>query len=634
MMIAYLKGCAYSGRAGAISVAMPCRIGASRPRLKAAAQRVDNSGVPGRRRSRFALAAAVLGGALGAPFGSVAGPPLVARAASADSSVDYATEAFGDPWDYSNAQDQILSAEGPMFGATDASIDGGQLHFTMAGPGFFDPLYGGYLGALVHDRDGVAHPIDASRFGRIVFRMNASAEVPAGIRWHTCLAQNDACQGGFGFLTVPGWHTYDFALVASAEPNLTTPWTGDVVALRVAFSPSAPSHFDVDWLRVVPVDARVDGPYDGPVPVIDQPDQTGGTDYATVARHGDAWDFSEASDVQRSDNVVGSVHDGVYDGTNSGPVANDPSVGLRLATTFSGDQFHRATVSLTYDGPFSLGDREGGGMAARLLWRIANTPLTHDGSDLQHSEFIALYPNAKSFTVDLATSPPAAITDEGQRGPRIGWAGQMIEMLRIDPNEDRGTRHWRIDDVKLADDDATDPSGTFDIVWHDDAWRPDTVADLAFDTDARGFDATPIASGLHVVDGPNHFLWTPPPGLRGPVYIVVRHSRDGLVARRYSTGPVRVDGPNVGPSFRFGPAVGGPSSQAGHADVNQPSARSATSKSGGEAVKTPSLGAGPGLLALVAPTRTKRANTHSSKALGSGALRHAPRVLVNTVEHR
>jgi hypothetical protein len=497
-----------------------------------------------------------------------------ARAADVPST-DYGAEAWGDPWDYNNTEDQILADDGPMRGAVNSSISGGQLHFDMAGQGYLHPLWGGYPGSLPTGRDGVLHPVDTGRYTQITFRMNASAEVPAGIRWYTCQEISDACQGGFNFFTKPGWNTYSFPLQAIDQPSLTTPWSGRVVSIRMALSPGASQHFDVDWLRLTPtgVPATEDV---GPVPVLDEPNATGGADYATINRSGDAWDFDKPSDVLRADNVAGSVSDGKFVGTNAAPALNDPSVTMRLANTFSGDQFHRVTVAYSYDGPFNLEDKPNGGTNARLIWRIAGTKLTTTGADLQNSDDVVTYPNQKSFTIDLASSPASAVTDPDQAGPRVGWAGQMIEMLRFDPNEDRGARSWKIDSIKVADDAAAAKS--FDVVWHDAAWQPGTKADIYIDTDGSGFDGAPIASGIDVKDGRNSYTFTPPGPGRWYVYIV--HSQGGRSGRSYSTGPVRIGGITDPNGYTFGPAVGGPSSQAGAGATGAPAALPLTAPGG------------------------------------------------------
>ena len=510
---------------------------------------------------------------------------------------DYAAEAFSDPWDYSNVEDQIIADDGPMRSATNATISGGQLHFDMARPGYFHPLWGGYPGAIPHGREGLAHPIDASRYNRISFRMNATAEVPAGIRWYTCQEISDACQGGFNFFTKPGWNTYDFALAPINEANLTTPWMGKIVSLRVALSPSSSAHFDVDWLQVSPSGSPV-GEGLAPVPQIDEPSITGGADYATISRNGDAWDFNEASDVHRLDNATGAASGGVFSGTNAGPAMNDPAIGMRLNQAFKGSDFHRVTVDYTYDGPFNLEDRASGGTTARIIWRIAGTPLTKNGADLQNSDDIVTYPNEKSFTVDLAAANPVDITDPAQNGPRIGWAGQMIEMFRFDPNEDRGRRSFRIDRIKVADVAAGEKS--FDIAWKDNSFAAGTTADLYVDTDDHGFDGTQIAAARPVQSGRNVFTWTPPSGTTGTWYVYVVHTRNGQVGRAYSGGPLRIGGITSAAAYQFGGAVDGPSSQVG----------------------VTATGSGPKSLALrVAPPRSVK----GAKSAGGATLKLAGR---------
>lgn len=507
---------------------------------------------------RRLASAAVLGTA--ALLGVTLVEPSAPARAATSSPADYASEAFSDPWDYNNPEDQVLADDGPMRSATNASISGGQLHFDMAQPGYFHPLWGGYPGAIVHGREGAGAPIDAGRYNRISFRMNATAEVPAGVRWYTCAQISDACQGGFNFFTKPGWHTYDFALTAIPETNLTTPWAGNIVSLRVALSPAAPTHFDVDWMQVYPAGAAV-GEGIAPVPQIDEPDASGGADYATIARNGDAWDFAEATDIHRLDNVRGSVSGGVFAGANAGPAINDPGIGMRLARAFNGTDFRRVTVEYSFDGPFNLEDKGSGGTVARLIWRIAGTPLTKNGADLQNSDDIVTYPNQRSFTVDLATADPADITDPTQNGPRIGWAGQLIEMFRFDPNEDRGERSFRVDRVKLADIDAGATS--FDVEWHDNSFADGTTADLFIDADRSGFDGTQIASGIAVKPGRNVFTWTPSPGTSGTWFVYVVHRRNGQIGRAYSGGPVRIGGITSPAGYQFGPVVDGPASQAG-----------------------------------------------------------------------
>jgi hypothetical protein len=74
---------------------------------------------------------------------------------------------------------------------------------------------------------------------------------------------------------------------------------------------------------------------------------------------------------------------------------------------------------------------------------------------------------------------PTATLTEPAGAQRYAFASaHRVTALRWDPNEDRGSRHWRVYSVRLAADCAT--RTTFAVTWHD----------LAF---ARGATATVLA---------------------------------------------------------------------------------------------------------------------------------------------
>lgn len=472
--------------------------------------------------------------------------------ASGPSGSDFATEAFSDPWDFSNEEDLVLATEGPMQGAEQARLEDGSLRFTMRKPGYFSPLWGGWPGSLPHGREGAANPIDSRRFHRVVLRITASSTTPAGVIWFSCPRSPKSpasvtlasCQGGTPFEIRRGTHTYDIDLRQSpGYPDSRIAWSGPITGLRVALSPEYPTEFSFDWIRLVGSDEPADSAYAGPIPEILEPDRTGGSDLATAL--GDPWDMSNPEDVARTDHVTAQLRDGFLFGRNAGTKEQeirDPSVTLHLRKQFSGSVFHRLTVGYTYDGPFSLGFGDNGGVHARLIWRLAGTPVTRNGADLQTSEDIVTYPNQSQFTVDLATPAPVDVVDDEQNGPRIGWSGQVIELVRFDPNEDRSPRTWKLDFVRLAADDAA--AKTFTIRWLDRS-GPGGLASLYADTDAQGFDGTPIVANLPVHAGENRYEWTPPTAGTWYVYLVIR--RGGAVMQSYSTGPVQFGGKNVDP---------------------------------------------------------------------------------------
>lgn len=509
---------------------------------------------PARRRRLLGVTAAIAMVGLSALTGIAHPTPALAQAAPGNAP-DYAAEAFGDPWDYSNPEDQVVLEGQQTIGIQNGQINGGAFRFDVSGPSYFHFLWGGYPDSVPTNRDGDANPVDTSRFNRLVMKVTSSQYMPAGIRWYNC-TNIAACEGGTAVTLEQGTHVYDVPLgVSSAGP---VNWGGRIISMRMAFAPYGPTHVDVDWIRLTSAGGPVDE-WAGPTPVIDDPDITGGNDYATVSRSGDAWDFNEAGDILRLDNIAGAVANGQLSGTNAGPTVNDPGVTMRMPVAFKGDDFHRVTVNFVNDGPFSLEDKVGGGANARMMWRIAGTPLRKDGQHNQVSRDVVIYPGQTSFTVDLKTDPSVAAVDPRQTAPKVGWAGQMIEMFRFDPNEDRGPRAFRVDNIKLADDDAGDTG--FTIRLHDARPGAGTTVSLFADNDRTGFDGTPIAENVDLSSGSAAVAWNPPAGTKGTYWIYAVANRGGVVGRTYSTGPVRIGSPSGPASYQFGPAVGGQYSQ-------------------------------------------------------------------------
>ena len=78
---------------------------------------------------------------------------------------DFATETYGDPWDFSNPQDALLDV-GPTMALESPRVAGGLLSFDMSRNGYISPLWGGYPGGLYLDREG-GNPdkqLDADRY--------------------------------------------------------------------------------------------------------------------------------------------------------------------------------------------------------------------------------------------------------------------------------------------------------------------------------------------------------------------------------------------------------------------------------------------------------------------------------------
>lgn len=268
------------------------------------------------------------------------------------------------------------------------------------------------------------------------------------------------------------------------------------------------------------------------VEVLD-PDLAGGRSYAEEVL-GDPWDMDGPGDVER----VGNARDvrfaaGTLSATNT---SNDPYVQLRLAPAgLDPSRFHRLTVDTTYDGPFSLEDRPGGGAHGRVIWWRRDTgPWA-----FHNSREIVTFTDRETYTVDLKTDPPTAVQEPGDR-PLLGWTGSPITYFRYDPNEDPGARRWRLDHVALRADDAT-TGGTFDIRWRDRAHEPGSRVTLRADRDRRGHDGAVIATGIAQSAGENSYRWRAHDALPGRYWVDVVVDDGRSVTGTYASGPLQVD---------------------------------------------------------------------------------------------
>ncbi|MEO7375170.1 MAG: hypothetical protein ABI074_00645, partial [Nakamurella sp.] len=133
-----------------------------------------------------------------------------------------------------------------------------------------------------------------------------------------------------------------------------------------------------------------------------------------------------------------------------------------------------------------------------------------------------------------------AIVDAGTP-TKIGWAGQLISSLRFDPNEDPSlARTWRIDDIRLAEDDRG--AGSFAVKYRDNNWAPGTVADIYVDRGAPGQNRTAVGSGIAVDQGVNQFSWSLAGLPEGTYWVFVAMRRGGVSSSALSTGPVQMTG--------------------------------------------------------------------------------------------
>lgn len=374
--------------------------------------------------------------------------------AQAQTGTDYHLDAFGDPMDFSNAEDHVIANEAQLFGTSNAAISDGLLRFDANGPAFFSPLWGGYPTGIPHGREGGLRPLDTSRYQRLVLRMNAPGGITMMARWYTCLQADDSCSGGHQFTTADGWNTYDLTMTPNTpDPVNARPWAGQVLTVRLTMTTPGPTRIEVDWVRFVPAGLQPVEQLTGGAPP--PPFPVDRLDYATLA--GNAWDWDTLADATPVNLRSPRVENGRIQACNT-PVSSgsgDPGLVLRLpgGRPIDADRFRTLTVEYSYDGPFSTRNGPGGGMVARVFW--------NDSRGRHPTKGIHLYPNERWFQIRL--DDPRTIFEgiEPGKGVATGapWAGQ-VTALRIDPNQDAGGRCWSIGRIWLTSDEPNDPAIT------------------------------------------------------------------------------------------------------------------------------------------------------------------------------
>ena len=290
------------------------------------------------------------------------------------------------------------------------------------------------------------------------------------------LANNTADNPGWGVLGTTSGSTYDFP-VATFPPGQYRLYTR-------AGGRTGPY---TEALHVLPRSR----------PVIDSPSLAGGADYATTVRR-NPWDFSGMDDLGRRANMCNGriLTGGVLAANNCGGEIDNPYFFLPNPGPIDGNTWHRLTLRIRYDGVFGLTGGPTGGAVARLIWYVASDRAASD----QNVHDIVLYPGWQTISVDLKTNPASAIVDETQRGALIGWAGQTITALRLDPNEDVSERRWYVDSVRLTRVDAG--RGGFDVRFRETTGLGGQTATVFLDRDRGGADGVQVGSKA-VVAGAN-----------------------------------------------------------------------------------------------------------------------------------
>lgn len=535
-------------------------------------------------------AAAVL-----APGGSLAQTAPTVSASTVQEAPDYWTETLGDPIDYANAEDQLLVP--PAHENIQPRLESGQLRWTKDATMNLAFLFAGYApSAFAIGREGLANPVDASRYTHLAMHLYAASGGAAEIFWDNCGPDAGRCTSRAAFTVRPGYHHY----VIDLRPG---GWSGQPVEVRLAVAGGQGSTaMALDWVRLYqpgqqvtvaytgatlywdadanranntatepgwgelhsgggtatfPADAfppgtyrfyTGDGPYsaplviDSPVPVFSAPHERGGADYAATVT-GDAWDFQQATDVAEIGNATDvRLENGTLHARNT---SNDPYLRMRIGATIDAERFHRLSVTTTLDGPFDLSFDPGGGSHGRFLWRqVGQGPVPF----LYNSREIVVYPGVQSYTLDLHTTPRDAVTPAGDPY-RSAWTGH-IETFRYDPNEDPGPRRWTVSEIALRADHET-AGGEFVIAWRDTSLLRDrpTRVSLYYHTERRVTGGQLIAADLPQTDGENTYRWNTAGVPDGRYWVYAVAQRDNAtVGRRLASGPVRVTGGGTVPA--------------------------------------------------------------------------------------
>lgn len=494
------------------------------------------------RRSALALGLAIL---VAAPLASgvqLALPAPRAEAATVEKeSPDFASEVYGDAWDYSNSGDVNTNA-GRTRGM---SVSGGKLHVKVVGGDYFSPV-NTVPGALSYGRDGNKSPVSTSRYNHMSFEMTQPDNGVGAIYWFTCTSMLATCAGGQTFKLYPGTHVYDFDLTAKSTVGAKKAWKGSrVVGMRVVPSVTGSKTKVIstafNWMRiyddVTTHGAYPPGTYDyfsvkpRPQPVVDSPNTTQGKDI-TSAEGLQQWVFTggRVAGVGVKNATVKSYSSKGMTATNSGSKRNDPEV-LLASRAFPGSKYRYLSIAMKYDGGFSLSSNSGGGKMARWIWGVKGTSVSQESND------IVTYSgaNAGTINVDLAKG---SVLDENSKAPRQGWAGKTITSLRFDPNEDPGAATWHLLALHLRAAPAAKAKTT--IQFHDAGWVAGTTATIKVGKNAPGGTGyKTVASKISVAKGVNSFAWKLGSLSAGAYHVqVTLNHPDGTAALAYSKAAI------------------------------------------------------------------------------------------------
>jgi hypothetical protein len=445
--------------------------------------------------------------------------------AALSTSGDYATDVLGDPWDFSNDEDVppagLIGTENAFSISRSADgvlIVGAQSQSTIK-------LVRTWGAQLPWGRDGMVKPVDSTVYTKLTMHIYTDQKRNLGVHYFNEAGQQNILPlDGVG----PGWQQVTVDMNA---PGLLGPsvWSGKIIRLEIlaggGFGGSDRFTLQLDWARLHRPNASPT-PVNAPVVSVLSPSEEGGADYATVS--GNAWDFAGPDDVVSTGDITNGSFDGsAYNGTT---FRNDSFVELPLRTPLNTDRYHRATVTVCFDGGMSFANAPGGGMNARFAW------FDEGGQTWSETQDIIVYPGCNKMTIDLATNPAIAVNDE-YTVYKAGWRGLRISRLRFDLNEDPGVRGFSLHDIRLADDAAF--STSYPVTFSSSVAG---TAEIFVTTNAGGWDGTRVGT-TNAAPGVNTFTWNGSGLPNGTYWVWVKVSSGASIGSAYSTGPVRIERP-------------------------------------------------------------------------------------------
>jgi hypothetical protein len=556
-----------------------------------------------RARSALAIVIALLGSSLlagGAPAvaGELTSASAVAIADSAGAAGrDYATDVFGDPWDYSNTEDLLLDG-GPAGGMAVAGISGGLMTARFSGDGSISPLWGGYTGSLLLGRDGgrAGNALASGTYQQVAFQAYSSRDVPAGLFWFNCPGggAGSECGGGMAFQLKAGWNVYLLTPGGSMFNGWPVAWGGSLNGLRLAVSPGgAGSDFAIDWFRVVKPNSGAvvswSNPGGGAADVVwdadgqDSNNNPGQPNWGVLASVSGASGSVDLSALPAANYRVGIRKSGAFANWNNVALSTplprfitpnevgdkdyattvlgnpwdmngaDDVSGVGNATNVSFANGQLAATNTSND-PFAWLRLAAGGIDSRIYRNLTITS-GYDGkfdlADAAGGGTMARVIWARggsgsvSQTNDILTYsgtrtvsidmglPDDQLLEPEARGQSF-VSSTPVTALRWDPNEDRGARRWYVQDVQLRSDFAT--TGTFPISWQDAAYAAGGTAQIVADTDRSGCNGRTVATGLPVTAGANTTNWNTAGVPSGRYWLCLTITRGAASTSAYAGG--------------------------------------------------------------------------------------------------